>query len=145
MYCVTHTTVGGFTAGTAGHPILAFIGGMISHIVLDAVPHHDYKRLIFGVFDFSLTLGIIALFFWRPQLFPGRFFWGALGGALPDVEIVVRCLFRERITFVFPCHTGLTPHRTWKWPGGFWVQVLLIVAVVVSYCLSVCWQVIQAR
>ncbi len=139
MYCVTHITVGGFIAGTAGHPVFAFLGGMVSHIVLDAIPHHDYKRFISGLCDFALSLGIMTLFFWRPQLFPGRFFWGALGGALPDVEIVFRCLLREPVTYLFPSHTGLTPHRTWKRPGGFWVQVILIVAVVaVSYCLPVC-------
>jgi len=134
VYCVTHATVGGLTAGTAGHPVIAFLGGVISHIVLDAVPHHDYKRLLWGVFDFILSLGIIFFFYWQPQFFPGRFFWGALGGALPDVEVVFHYLLGEGIPRIFPSHTGLTPHRSLKWPAGFWVQGLLIIAVVAGWC-----------
>lgn len=127
LYCVTHTVVGGMTAGRLINPVGAFFGGVISHIILDAVPHHDYKETVWGVLDVFLSVCIILFSLWRPGLFPPAFFWGGLGGALPDLEVAIRHLSGKDIRPLFPSHSGLTPHSSLAWPAGFWIQVGVVV------------------
>jgi len=46
MTLATHAAVGGAVAALfPSHPITAFIAGFMSHFVLDAIPHWDYKIL----------------------------------------------------------------------------------------------------
>src|SRR5690554_2604506 len=128
LYCLTHTVVGGMTAGRLSNPVAAFLGGAISHAILDAVPHHDYKETVWGIFDLLLALGILFLARWQPELFPPAFIWGGLGGALPDLEWVLRHLSGKEISPIFPSHNRLTPHNPLAWPAGFWVQVVVMIA-----------------
>lgn len=127
MYCLTHTMTGGMTAGRLGNPIVAFCGGVISHLILDAIPHHDYKETVWGIADFILALGLLLLALWRPGFFPPAFAWGGLGGALPDLEVVIRHLSGKDTPRLFPSHSGLTPHTKLAWPAGFWVQAAVAV------------------
>ncbi len=41
MYLSVHTTAGLLIAGTTQNPILGFVAGLASHVVLDLVPHGD--------------------------------------------------------------------------------------------------------
>lgn len=117
------------TAGRLSNPVTAFFGGVISHLILDAIPHHDYKKTVWGVIDLILALGILLLARWRPELFPPTFIWGGLGGALPDLEVVFRHLSGKDIPPIFPSHSRLTPHTPLAWPAGFWIQVAVVVVV----------------
>lgn len=46
MTLATHAVVGGAVASLfPSHPITAFVAGFLSHFVLDAIPHWDYKIL----------------------------------------------------------------------------------------------------
>ncbi len=129
MYCLTNTVAGGMTAGRLGPPVAAFLGGVISHLIRDAVPHHDYKRIVLGVFDILLALGCLVFALWRPGFFPPAFAWGGLGGALPDLELVLHYLPGKDRRRFFPSHSGLIPHNRLAWPAGFWVQVAVVLAV----------------
>ncbi len=81
MTTFTHTAVGGALGcaglGSAG----SFAAGFVSHFPLDLIPHWDLKS---KWMESCLTLGALGLLF---ALFgPTPVFWGALGGALPDLE-----------------------------------------------------------
>ena len=123
MCTVTHLVVGGAVGAWTGHGALAFALGVVSHAVLDAVPHYELD-------DFRLDLGITlvavgGLVGWGYWLTP--VFWGALGGVLPDVEILLWKLGLLRDTqMVFPSHSGLIRHGRRLSFRGALPQVLLI-------------------
>jgi hypothetical protein len=81
MTTIAHTAVGGaMGAGGANAPV-SFMLGAVSHYPLDIIPHWDLENMWI---DTALTLGALAallIFFGN-----GPVFWGALGGALPDLE-----------------------------------------------------------
>jgi len=82
MTAVTHAAVGGTigTLGIGGSPG-SFLLGLAAHAPLDLVPHWDIRN---PWIDTALTVGGLgALLFWTG---PSPVFWGALGGALPDLE-----------------------------------------------------------
>jgi hypothetical protein len=105
----THTIVGGsIGALVLGHPLLGFCFGFLSHFLLDAIPHFDYKLLSlqkgedkldidmkFGkLFAFDLLrisadvligLAVIFIFFYNGEYMPGSVLAGAFGAVLPDV------------------------------------------------------------
>ena len=131
MYCTTHALVGGFTAGLGASPVTAFLGGLVSHLILDTVPHHDYYEVKWGVLDF-LTAVSLVLFCKEKFVASPYFLSGAIGGALPDLEVVLSHATGKR-RLIFPSHTGLTPHNRLKWPWGFFVQVLVVVVAILCY------------
>jgi|SRR5690554_835606 len=132
MYFTTHALVGGFCSGLLDGPIRAFVGGMVSHIVLDALPHHDYPRFAWGILD--VLTGVSLVFCLREKFSEFTYFIpGAIGGALPDLEVVLNHLSGGGRRLFFPSHTGLTPHPRWRWPWGFFSQVLVVCFVIVCY------------
>lgn len=81
MTTIAHTAVGGAIGAFGANAPLSFILGAVSHYPLDILPHWDLKKMWI---DTVLTIGGLALlliFFGG-----GPIFWGALGGALPDLE-----------------------------------------------------------
>lgn len=128
MYCATHALVGGMTAGMLSGPFGAFAGGMVTHIILDAIPHHDYEETIWGIIDFLVALGLVLFLYNRFPAAP-QFFLGSLGGTVPDLEVVINHLSGADLPKLFPSHSGLTPHRRLAWPWGFWIQVSLAALV----------------
>ena len=127
MCTVTHLAVGGALGAWAGSGPAAFVLGAVSHGVLDAVPHYEMED--FRV-DLVLTLaGLAALvgfgYGWSPV------FWGALGGVVPDLEILFWKLgwLREK-QMVFPSHSGLIAHGRRLSGRGAVPQVLLVLGSV---------------
>jgi len=119
VYFTTHLLAGAAIGHLSGNPIAAGALGLISHACLDAVPHHDYRDIKFGLVDF-----IIGTALWfsllRPTGLPAAI--GAITGAIPDLEVVLKQVFRKWPQ-VFPSHSGLSPHRRLKLPEGFIIQV----------------------
>ncbi|OPZ95907.1 MAG: hypothetical protein BWY70_01890 [Bacteroidetes bacterium ADurb.Bin408] len=80
-----------------GDPLLGFLGGFLSHHVLDAIPHSDAgslganvnnmlksNSLKYVILDIVLA-GIIFFTIWGRYSFNLVIFFSALGGALPDI------------------------------------------------------------
>lgn len=124
MYYTTHLLAGAAVGHLTGNPIMAGALGLISHACLDAVPHHDYHDIKPGVADFILGT---ALWFGllRPTGLPAAV--GAIAGAVPDLEVVLKQVFRKW-TQIFPSHSGLSPHRRLKLPWGLLIQVFTAVS-----------------
>jgi len=82
--------VAGVVGSKTDSPELAFLFGLISHLVLDAIPHYDTTdagkfttRQIVVIFGDSL-IGLAIIFFYLKPEEP-TFFWGVLGGVILDI------------------------------------------------------------
>ena len=138
MYFTTHLLAGAAAgslvvglAPTEGAG-LALIAGLVSHIALDCLPHHDYHKARYGFLDAGI--GLLLVVYFGGVIQAQTALLGALGGVLPDLEVVTRhCLAgRGAVTSqaLFPTHSGLLRHRALRLPWG-----LLIQLVVAGVCL----------
>ena len=97
MVYTTHVLTGGALGTMVSSPLLALLGGIVLHHVLDMVPHLDPgyyfpdlkkwkdKNLIIAVVvDLAIGTGVI-LALWHFQNLPNTVLWGALGSMLPDL------------------------------------------------------------
>lgn len=99
MTLTTHAAAGIVVAYWTGDPMLGFFAAVISHFILDMIPHGDeflYLRLIhnlqdplgrrIAISDGSATIVLVLmtlLFKASPQ--NDLIIWGAVGGVLPDL------------------------------------------------------------
>jgi hypothetical protein len=88
----THALVGAVAGALAGPPILAGVCGVVSHALLDLVPHEDPEALAPILLDAAGALAVLALGVLAGT--PG-FVAGALGGVLPDLDNVPDLLLRR--------------------------------------------------
>lgn len=81
MMGAVHASIGAALGGLIKKPGLAFAAGILSHVVADAIPHHDMSVKT-EVVLLAATLGTIAARYGMdsPQ------FWGAAGAVCPDCE-----------------------------------------------------------
>ncbi len=96
MIVTVHVVAGGVIGELVGNPAAAFLLGIISHFILDSIPHFDNldnecfspRQIAFTAADFmisfSLLFGVIKLPL-NQTIFSSVFFWGALGGFFPDL------------------------------------------------------------
>lgn len=130
MYFSSHLLVGAALGGVTGNPAVGAAVGLISHAVMDAVPHHDYHEVKYGIMDFIFGLAVFALFL-APR--GASVMAGGVAGAFPDIEIVIKQL-APNWPLVYPSHNWLTPHNRLRWPWGFFTQagiaVLALIAVI---------------
>ena len=109
MHWVTHTATGAAMGYLIGRPVPAFLTGIASHIPLDIAPHHDPDSDIGYAVD--SVLGVVMITSLASSKTVRKLdhrrcaFYGAIGAALPDVELL-RKLFKEvdRKTYLFPTH-----------------------------------------
>lgn len=102
MFLTVHSSTGAFVGNTAGNPLLAFIIGMISHFLLDSIPHFDPsgsedfdskkitltkkgRRYLLVVICDILLAGVFLLFLLsRKPVYPLGVIFGVIGSVLPD-------------------------------------------------------------
>jgi len=99
MTITTHATIGAVIGQATGNPLLAFVFGILSHFLIDMIPHGD-SRLSdnFRVFHrkqkqavaYTLVDAFIAILFIlilanvKDISSIRTFSWGIIGGVLPD-------------------------------------------------------------
>lgn len=131
VYCTTHFAIGAMLGSIAPGQGVAALGGLVSHAVLDAIPHSDYSRTAQGVFDVAATC-FLGAFMARAGYGP-QVLWGGVAAALPDIEVAMGHLFPRayrphgRLRLVFPTHSGLVRHPRLPFPWGAFTQVLVLV------------------
>ncbi|MBU0531448.1 MAG: hypothetical protein ABIG32_03185 [Candidatus Uhrbacteria bacterium] len=102
MTITTHATVGTLIGYSIGNPVAGFILGIISHYVLDLIPHGDYlinvefrktkkkiKRAIaYGTID-AVTAIFLILWIVNWKDFSGMqaISWAIAGAVLPDLMV----------------------------------------------------------
>jgi hypothetical protein len=119
------------------HPVAGFVLGFASHLVLDAIPHQDYKLLsfetgpddklkpidlirqkftlirdfIFISFDALIGFCLAFLFFFDPA-YPFIFFIGAFGALVPDGLTILYLLFKHKsLHHFFKFHTSFIHYK----------------------------------
>lgn len=95
-----HAIIGAAVGSFFNKKSSAFLGGLVSHLVADALPHKDSKPAI----EVSILLAsLVAIAKWRGIDSPE--FWGALGGVIPDAEHgLAMCGIIDQEKKIFPTH-----------------------------------------
>lgn len=113
MVIIPHAVTGAVAAGIlTGHPLTAFVAGLVSHFLLDMIPHEEYPVKLFPSPEYPqittkdrvislLIIGTDALAafvvtLWVVQitdLDPTLVLLGAVGGVMPDVLAVTGMAF----------------------------------------------------
>lgn len=116
MYNTLHSAVGASVALAIfpGNWPAAFLLGLVSHFVLDSIPHGDdaspelqadRKRFVgrmvaFGTVDFSLLAVLSGIWLWFHG-WSGVFVSAVVGSALPDVFLGIELLLGRKNLFGF--------------------------------------------
>ncbi len=101
MKATTHALVGGLSGALVGRPALAFVAGVVSHAVLDFVPHRDDHRPLHLITDACGVLAVLALAIVAGNIGMTA---GVIGGVIPDLENVPDILFKRKGRKFFPSH-----------------------------------------
>jgi hypothetical protein len=110
-----HAALGALIGRVVKNPVLAFGGGVCSHVIGDVVPHQDM-----GMGETPLVFATLGYMGYKhgwssPQ------FWGALGAVCPDFEHITYELKDDPRRFepmeekLIPTHNNRLPHG--RWPG----------------------------
>ncbi len=108
MVATPHALAGAFASRFARDPRGAFAAGVISHLVLDRIPHTDYEPTNRKVLFADLgTAAFLTAMLKRHRLAAA----GALGGVLPDLALVTEKRTGLRITLPLHSanHTSIEP------------------------------------
>lgn len=131
MTALPHVLAGALLGSYVQSPVLAFVVGVGSHLVLDFIPHWDLpvlspnRKVRFSVWAFILVEFLIAstvLFYLHGLANPGVF-WAALGGVLWDAEYPIKILFKIKRGF-HPYASVLHKKTTFK--KGVLTQVVVL-------------------
>jgi hypothetical protein len=109
MIATPHALAGAFASRFGRNPRGALAAGVISHLVLDRIPHTDYplanRKVLFA--DLATAALLTAALVRRHPLAAT----GALGGILPDLAMVAELRTGLRITLPLhhANHTSIDP------------------------------------
>ncbi len=131
MIGAVHACIGAALGAIIRKKGSAFLAGVTSHLVADAIPHTDFPAKV----EVPLMTGTLAIITaWHGVDSPE--FWGALGGILPDAEHGL--LISGTITpdqEIFPTHVCNGKYHG-RGSGERWSQ--LLVALVALTTILVC-------
>jgi hypothetical protein len=160
MILATHAIAGAAVGRLAGNPILAFIFGLASHFILDAIPHWQYelksrtrsddimkedmslnRKLIgdvvrLGIDFFSGTfISVLAFSGWggftNP---PAPLVAGVIGGVLPDaLQFLFWKFRREPLISIQKFHSFM--HADWEfgYKSKFGVVLQVVLAAIIIF------------
>lgn len=160
MYSPLHASTGFLLAQFAPNATVAFVVGVASHYVLDAIPHGDMrplqvlqrmskgKSLAIAV-PIDLGLAFLTYVFLSSQVdWSAKLFWGALGGITPDLLWGGKFLLERlglNIPFLIPLlrwhnvfHEGVHAKEQYDLPHRFGIayQIVLLAGLVSFYLLK---------
>lgn len=135
MYVTTHALLGAAAAATLPGPGVGFLGGVMSHAVADMIPHNDYQKGWHGALDLVTAAAILS--FLVGVTGAPHIMIGAVGGAIPDLEVAIWYLSGGRWKHsIFPTHAGLLPHGKTRFGLGFLIQTALALLAVAIIALA---------
>lgn len=143
MFLTVHAAAGLMVARSSANPAATFCWSLLSHFVLDAIPHGDehlapphftrartLRRLTAAAaIDATLLVGFVAIYLWRtPNLSLGNVYAGLLGSLLPDLVLAIAITTGARwlepyTKFHHRIHNVLR-HQL-DWAHGMFVQVMV--------------------
>jgi len=108
MYLTVHAAAGALIGNYINNSPIAFLLGLLSHFILDAIPHHDgniptgghdfksikklYLNKIIALMylDFCLAIIVVAaLLTGDIHFFSKPIIWGMAGAVLPDIILIL--------------------------------------------------------
>lgn len=102
MIGAVHASIGAAIGTFCGRKSTAFVAGLVSHAIADALPHHDYPPKV----EVPLMAGTVLLI-GALKGFNSPKFWGALGAISPDTEHGLAAAGLMRFDKeVFPTHSN---------------------------------------
>jgi hypothetical protein len=149
----THAIVGAAIATLMpDHPGLAFLSGMASHFLIDAIPHWDYPlRSIsvtrdpspaltlnwsllhdLGLIGLDVFVGLaVALWLYASPTAATAVLLGALGAILPDpLQLAHKLWPREPLRTLQRFHSWIHSNRELQWPTGVASQISFVLLVI---------------
>jgi hypothetical protein len=143
LHWTTHVVTGAAAGYLVGSPAPAAILGFASHPLLDMAPHYDPDSELGYVLDAAsgcLAMSLIAANGAMRRTDRHRAaLWGAVGSALPDLELLVKLFDRDFQTerYIFPWHNGKLPHRQTHFTGSTLLQLALVLVMLRLIALRV--------
>lgn len=165
MVLGTHFVVGGILGAVSrAHPAISFCIGFISHFLLDAIPHWDYKLysstkqkeedpldgdMVLGKgfirdlvsigLDMSIGVIVLVFLFWKGYLgsdpLLSSIIWGAIGGVVPDfLQFAYMKIREEPLVSLQRFHIFI--HTGIRLNGRFILGPLLQITLVLLVLLS---------
>lgn len=126
MYYSTHLVAGATVGYLSGDPVIGFLAGTASHMILDVIPHHDFRQVKHCLME--TALGSIAFLMYLIYGHPNTaIVAGAIGGTMPDVEVGLY-QFKLIKRKYFPSHSGFLNHRQAGLVTGLLTQFIIMVA-----------------
>lgn len=156
MILSTHAVIGAAIATLMpDHPALAFVCGVASHFVIDAIPHWDYplrsisvKRgpgpaltLNWSLFQDLGLIGLdaffglaIALWLYASPAAALAVLLGALGAMLPDpLQLAHKVYPREPLRTLQRFHVWIHSKHKLAWPIGVTSQLSFVLLVIAGF------------
>ena len=112
MTLTTHTTIGALIGKATGNPLLAFIFGILSHYLVDIIPHGDTglsdsfrikktrrkKAVAYAMVDACVAIFFILLIANTKEFASTTALtWGIIGAILPDLLVGLHDLTKSRL------------------------------------------------
>ena len=158
MTLTTHVCVGAAIGFASKNPTLGFFAGLLSHHIVDGLPHNDggslgakleniffpahRRALFFVIADIVMAIAIFLFAFAKTDFSPVLFF-AVFGAVLPDV-IDNSPLWSPKLRKIFPFNwyhkLHETVHFTIESKKWFWVGILSQLSLVfISLYFIIAW------
>lgn len=147
MTATAHALVGGAIASTVHDPALGVSLAIISHPILDSIPHWDFGKgwrnkskinfLLEGLFDLTLGLSLAYLIFGR-NINPVYFLLVVFASLILDLLMVPYWFLRWKFPpFSWAYKFGSLSNVNTKLPWGLLNQAIAVVVVVMILRVAV--------
>jgi len=124
---VVHALAGAALGTQTVRPVLAVVAGIVSHVLLDELPHRDTKHPIVIAADLAAALVLLGVLAADARTLPAAV--GGLGGMLPDVEFLLMAAhWRTPHQSIIPHHRVGDPVRPTSRLTNAFVQGAVVTA-----------------
>jgi hypothetical protein len=115
MMQITHVATGALAGKFMPNPIMAILAGILTHFVVDKIPHYwpatKKGKVIFTVIDYLIAFIGLAWFVYTGKIY-GNMIYGVLGSVIVDIVIIgVPVVFKSPLG---KWHTNRQPHLNRK-------------------------------
>lgn len=133
MHWTTHLIAGAACGYAVGRPFPAVVLGVGMHLALDMAPHWDPEEDIGFVIDSFLGATLFTALASSKRVRSNAdgkaAIWGAVGGGLPDVELLRRLfVYVKNEDYLFPAHNGKLPHMQCGVFESYALQAIVVMA-----------------
>lgn len=148
MRLVVHAAAGALVGQTTGNPWLGFVFGILSHIILDIIPHGDshlyqkyknkelsVKKAMAGTVLDSIAAIVFVVLIFNFGIYSAKLVtsMAILGAIIPDVMIGLYELFSPKTPKIlktihkwhFKNHDLIAARRDFKWKHGQMLQIII--------------------